>query len=342
MRTDLQTIFIAGNSRSGTTVLSRVLGKHSAIHAFPELHFVEEMWDPRQGASPGTITTTMIERLLQNVDNRYFEPLTEGEYTERAQRLIDDLATDEPCVVFASVVESVLAEAGVSVACEQTPKNVYYIFDLLREFPQSRVVQIIRDPRDVVYSQKDWWKRVFREDTFPWRKIPWHVTLRRWAQYHPWVTAALWRGGVSAGLGASDDPRVVTILFEDFISEPELTLRPILALVDLDFESEMLTISGSNSSHQSGSAERTGLDKSVSGNWRTGLTRGEIWLVERQAFPLAGRMGYSPTARSMPVISVGLIMLTLPLKLAVTLLLRLGSPRAFVRAVRLRFGGASR
>ena len=32
-------VFIVGNSRSGTTMMSRVFGNHPEIHAFNELHF---------------------------------------------------------------------------------------------------------------------------------------------------------------------------------------------------------------------------------------------------------------------------------------------------------------
>ena len=32
-------VFIVGNSRSGTTMMSRVFGNHPKIHAFNELHF---------------------------------------------------------------------------------------------------------------------------------------------------------------------------------------------------------------------------------------------------------------------------------------------------------------
>jgi hypothetical protein len=34
-------ICIVGNSRTGTTMLGRILGRNSAIHTFSELHFFE-------------------------------------------------------------------------------------------------------------------------------------------------------------------------------------------------------------------------------------------------------------------------------------------------------------
>ena len=37
-------IFIVGNSRSGTTMMRRVLGNHPAIFMLEELHFFEQLW----------------------------------------------------------------------------------------------------------------------------------------------------------------------------------------------------------------------------------------------------------------------------------------------------------
>lgn len=38
-------IFIVGNSRSGTTMLGRILGKSTYVHTFDELHFFEFLVD---------------------------------------------------------------------------------------------------------------------------------------------------------------------------------------------------------------------------------------------------------------------------------------------------------
>ena len=39
-------IFIAGNSRSGTTLMGRILANHSQVFTFSEMHFLEETWMP--------------------------------------------------------------------------------------------------------------------------------------------------------------------------------------------------------------------------------------------------------------------------------------------------------
>ena len=41
-------IFIVGYSRSGTTMLSRVLGKADNIYSFNEMHFFEQLYSPEE------------------------------------------------------------------------------------------------------------------------------------------------------------------------------------------------------------------------------------------------------------------------------------------------------
>ena len=42
--TNTKNIFVVGNSRSGTTMMGRVIGKHSSVFTFKELHFFGQLW----------------------------------------------------------------------------------------------------------------------------------------------------------------------------------------------------------------------------------------------------------------------------------------------------------
>lgn len=41
-------IFITGNSRSGTTMMAKIFGKNPLIFMFYELHFFEQLWYPSE------------------------------------------------------------------------------------------------------------------------------------------------------------------------------------------------------------------------------------------------------------------------------------------------------
>ncbi|MGY8989337.1 MAG: sulfotransferase, partial [Flavobacteriales bacterium] len=42
--TNTKKIFVVGNSRSGTTMMGRIIGKHSSVFTFKELHFFGQLW----------------------------------------------------------------------------------------------------------------------------------------------------------------------------------------------------------------------------------------------------------------------------------------------------------
>lgn len=53
-------IFVAGSSRSGTTLVARTLAAHSEVHALPELHVFEQIWNP---ASPAHADCEKLARV---------------------------------------------------------------------------------------------------------------------------------------------------------------------------------------------------------------------------------------------------------------------------------------
>src|SRR3982751_4280469 len=41
-------VFITGNSRTGTSMVSKILGNNESIYGFKELHFFEQLWYPEK------------------------------------------------------------------------------------------------------------------------------------------------------------------------------------------------------------------------------------------------------------------------------------------------------
>ena len=64
--------------------------------------------------------------------------------------------------VYSLFLQTVAKEHGAKIACEQTPQNLYYLHEILEFFPDAKVINLVRDQRDVLLSKKQMEKTVFR------------------------------------------------------------------------------------------------------------------------------------------------------------------------------------
>ena len=177
---------------------------------------------------------------------------------------------------------------GKRVPVDETPRNVFYIPEILRLFPQGRVVVIVRDPRDVLASQKN-----ESQVQFLGAQQPFKERLRVRANYSPITMSLLWNASIKAGDRYADDPRVHVVRFEDVLRDSEATLRRVCEFAGLDYDPAMLGVRQVKSSFREGDAPQTGLNPSAAGRWqRGGLEPAEIYLCERLCGDNMLRHGY--------------------------------------------------
>lgn len=163
-------------------------------------------------------------------------------------------------------------------ACEQTPKNVFYIDEILKLSPDSLILNIVRDPRDVLLSQKNRWRRRY----FSEGNIPFKAAVRNWINYSPILTSRIWRSSVRAGDSYHHNTRVLTIRFEDILQYPHKTIRGVCDFVGISYEPGMMEIENRGSSNRSDHNEVAGIDKSKSEQWRKGgLNSTETYICQK-------------------------------------------------------------
>lgn len=277
-------IFVTGASRSGTTLMSVVLGKSDRILCMNETHFFGECWDPRVPAE------SLSESDLQEATAKIFARLERGilkaEVTDedrlKARQFLKQLPAEQrnPRDVYLAVTAQFTQHAGKTIPCEQTPRNIFYARRLLDLYPNARVVHMLRDPRAVMASQKKRWRRRQLAAV----KLPFYHTVRVWANYHPLTMSQLWKRAtaIALKLRAENHPRFLTVRFEDLLQEPEPTLRRVCDFLGVDFDPKMLQVGQINSSHQSSvGGARPGLNKEAIDAWRNVLAPGEIGITER-------------------------------------------------------------
>jgi hypothetical protein len=118
MNSDPTYVFVVGSPRSGTTILSEVLGRHPDVASFYEPYFI---WDYRIGSGEDDVRTAA----MADPPNREF---IRHEFALFARK------------------------AGKPVVVEKTPENCFRIPYVQAVFPDAKWIHIIRDGRDSVES----------------------------------------------------------------------------------------------------------------------------------------------------------------------------------------------
>lgn len=312
-------LFVVGNSRSGTTVLGRALGSHSLVRTFPELQVFERLIEPEQMAvdcRPGPEALVEIGmRILATIRDGIFEEGPPERFEEEIRALIragkSSGGIETPMELYAALLRSETVALGKSIPCEQTPRYMFVAPEILEAFPQAHVVHIHRDPRDVLLSQKNRWRRRFLSDT----SVPLKRTLVAWSNYHPEMTARLWGAVMRKADALSGHPRFAEISYEALLQDPAATMRSLCERIGLEFEPEMLQVPREGSSVNRDDSKAVGFDASRIGSWQNGgLSQAEIAICEARLGDAMAKRGYALSGRRASLPARAAIQATLPVK----------------------------
>jgi hypothetical protein len=283
-------IFVVGIPRSGTTLVSRLLGRHPQVLAAGETHYFEDIWARRRelGLLADQSELSKAAGRLLTVFGRFNQPgqaLVDRVLNERLiiERALDNGGGyDGTYLAFTDL----LAESqGKQRYCDDTPKHLFYLETIFSFFPQAKVIACVRDPRDFLCSYKNFWRRSKDPDRIK-------------ALYHPIVTSMLWRSSAKRMLHSpfvNQAEKLLQIRYETLVEEPERQMRRMCDFVDLDYDESLLRIDSHNSAFDQ---EAAGIYRGAVGRWSDCLDPEEVWCAQalnRSYMPAAG---YEPTGVS--------------------------------------------
>lgn len=299
-----EAIFIVGVSRSGTTLLRRILDKHSRIGIATENHYLGHLlaWE---GAR------TYFRRVGDLRDDAAVHALVELIYSNEFQRrsrlrelspywrwLVNKVPADDIEArllasdrtergVFEAFLRIYAQRRGKAVIGEKTPAHLAYVETLLEWFPEGRVVHCMRDPRAIYVSELR--RRREHAVTVPYRWLV-HVPLLMdgfvlaqvtWA----WATAV----GRHRQLSRRYPGRYRLLRFEDLVTGPESSLDGLCAFLGVALEPRMLEQKVTSRGANVGQA---GFDEAAAGRWRALIPHRARRLLEFLLGERLREMGY--------------------------------------------------
>ena len=304
---DPEAIFIVGVSRSGTTLMRNILGKHSRIAIADENHFLGHLL-PSQGVRhelrrAGDLRDDAAIRRL--VSRLYSDDFQRGSRIRDASPFWRWLAKRVPPAdleerllagersergVFTAVLRSYADRRRKPIFGEKTPAHVRWADTLLEWYPTARIVHMVRDPRAVYRSELR--RRSEHAVSLPYRWLVRVPALMR--GFILLEVAWAWSGAVANHRRLSH--RYPTgyrmVRFEDLVRAPETEIRGLARFLGVAPEPAMLEQKVVSKGDRLG---EIGFDADAAERWRMSITAGEARWLGRLLGRRIREMGYSPT-----------------------------------------------
>ena len=272
-------LFIVGVGRSGTSLLQSMLAAHPSIKYMPETGFIRKY---------------MVHGTLSAVFAKYGESAVVRRLTE--DHAFKRLGLDEKVLVHQALKSEESLEkaiytqmvktqhdAGITWVGDKDPRLIEFLPFLEGLGYKVAVINIVRDPRDVLLSKK---------------KAAWS------SQGHVWKH--IFSSRVQLRLGRTRGPRLfgksyVEVLYEDLIVNPQKVLSEVCDQINIRFSETMLAFDVA--AKQLVSADEISWKKETLGpllprnkdKWRDELSNKEILLTEfccKEAFSIGGYKRY--------------------------------------------------
>jgi hypothetical protein len=288
-------IFVVGNVHSGTTLLQKILASHPDVYAghgetqfYPNLALIRSHF-PDLGSTG--VRRNYLAYLIQLL-SRNFNEAESAFHENRLDSILEvpgnprilQLAESALCGershqrMYFEVFDIVASCKGAVRWLEKTPAHVFYIDEISQQRPQSRIIELIRDPRAVLASKRSRSREEWLGNFDANRAI--HAA----GGYDPVLRSLAWKSGYRQAARAKlrYPGRILTIRYEDLVQDPQDTIRSVCDFVELEYRRDMLQVHVTNSSSQR-AGNRIGFSTEAISHWRTQLPESAILICDRIA-----------------------------------------------------------
>ena len=282
-------IFIVGCPRSGTSLLSRIINCHPNIAIPFESHLYNTFypWLRYYGdLSLPDNRERLVKHILSTEVMRDWMPCPNITSTISAIQQYD----------FSGIVEALMQSwttmQGKRRWGEKTPSHLFYWRTILQDFPNLRVIHILRDGRDVALSWK--YARFGPKHIYP--------LAQKWKHYLEEIE--IFQAALSKNA-------FLQIRYEDLVCKPEQIIREICEFLDEEFAEEMLGFHRVSASYPTDRQNQTNLAKPLLASnvskWRTMMCPHDLEVFEAVAGLWLQRYGYEIALESPHISSLDIL-----------------------------------
>ena len=277
----IKKLFIVGVGRSGTTLLQSMLNAHPEICFTPETHFVKRYLVPHLSGNKCFSKANLIQSLAED---KYFLRL-DVPLNDVIEKLDTELTNKDLIEVFDTMLARYAQSNNKLFVGDKDPMNSSYIEQIKYAFPDSFLLHIIRDPRDVILSRmkSDWGKNTSFAVHLAEHKVQLESMLKNSSQLFK--------------------EKYIEVFYETLLENPEKELQNICDKIGLQYSSEMLDFQ-KKAGEIVFSDERTWkenvfkpLIKDNKNKWKEGLTQFQVGLVELALKNQFLKLGYNLQTR---------------------------------------------
>jgi hypothetical protein len=273
-------VSIVGVSRSGTSLMRKVLNRSDQIAIANENHFLGHMIDS-EGArykfrrfgdlSDDNNVHKLVDYIYsgefresskhRDISTQWRWIVKKVDREEFLQRILESDRSER--ALFTIMMKVYADRRGKPIMGEKTPIHIRYVPMLLEWFPKGRIIHMLRDPRGIFVSELR--RRRDQALTTPYKQlqrfgflfklfillqttIAWRESVRRYSKYKKLYP-----------------DKYYLLRFEDLVKDPENHIRQVCDFLGVDFQDEMLKQMVVSRGFQVGQA---GFDARAADRWR--------------------------------------------------------------------------
>jgi len=214
-------VFIVGPSRSGSTLLAKMLHSHPHIAMFPETWCYSHL--DHLGCSEEFTDEWQYILFINSVWQSVYEQ------NVSASRIIAIHAAQRPRYVgptlpiLEGLASTYLHHQRARIWGEKTPAHLLFLGRMRKLFPEARILVMVRDPRDILVSYDDRWGGSRRDTAF---LLDSAATVCHYLDQLP--------------TNPFPPGQVHQIKYEDLTSDCALTLKGVCRFLEIEFDPVML------------------------------------------------------------------------------------------------------